>query len=85
MKDLNFKLLVDEELAKVRGKHRPQQSVHEGYAILLEEVDEFWDEVKKKQSNRDPEAMLSELVQIASSAQRTAEDVVIPTIKNKQK
>lgn len=83
MKD--FKTLVDEELAKVRSRHKSQQSVHEGYAILLEEVDEFWDEVKKKQSNRDPEAMLSELVQIASSAQRTAEDIVIPTIKNKQK
>ena len=26
-------------------------SLHEGYAILLEEVDELWDEIKKKTLN----------------------------------
>lgn len=31
---------------KARLKHRPMQSPHEGYAILLEELDELWDEVK---------------------------------------
>ncbi len=32
--------------AKARAKHAPMHSAHEGYAILSEEVDELWDEVK---------------------------------------
>lgn len=41
---------------------------HEGYAILLEEVDELWDEVKGK---RDPETMArmkKEAVQVGAMA-----------------
>lgn len=34
---------------KARVKHAPMRSPHEGYAILLEEVDELWDEVKRWQ------------------------------------
>lgn len=76
-----FNELLAEEVAKARDKHAPINSAHEGYAVLLEEVDEFWDWVKMKRSKRDPKEMLIELVQIAAMAQRTAEDVVIPLIK----
>jgi hypothetical protein len=34
-----------------------QSSLHEGYSVLQEEVDEFWAEVKVKQVNRDMKAM----------------------------
>jgi hypothetical protein len=46
--------------------------------VILEELDEFWEEVRKKRSQRDPLRMLGELVQIAAMAQRCAEDVVEP-------
>lgn len=85
MKELNFNKLVAKELSKAKTNHRPQSSVHEGFAILLEEVDEFWDEVKKKQSVRNPEKMLAELVQVASSAQKTAEEVIIPMLLKRKK
>jgi NTP pyrophosphatase (non-canonical NTP hydrolase) len=63
------------ELARARAKHpRKQASFHEGYAVLLEEVDEFWDWVKKRSSQRNSKKMLEELVQIAAMANRTAED-----------
>ena len=78
---LDFNILQAEQLRRTREKHGPQHSLHEGYAILLEEVEEFWDEVKKKKSKRDPAGMLEELVQIASCAQKTAEDLIIPTIE----
>jgi hypothetical protein len=78
--NIDFTELVKAELTKARGKHGPQNSAHEGYAILLEEVDELWDEVKKKQSTRDPKAMLAEIVQVASCCQKMAEDVIIPMI-----
>lgn len=71
-----FPALVRAELKKARSKNGSQHSLHEGYAVLLEEVDEFWDIVKLKASKRDLKEALSELVQIAAMAQRTAEDVL---------
>jgi hypothetical protein len=70
-----FQELVEAELATARKGHAPLNSLHEGYAVILEEVDELWEEVRKKRSQRDPRAILTELVQIAAMAQRTAEDV----------
>ena len=81
--NIDFKKLVKNELTRVRAKNGPQNSVHEGYAIMLEEVDEVWDEVKKKSVLRDHKAMLAELVQVASCCQKMAEDVVIPKINKK--
>jgi len=75
---------MEAELARARKNHGPQTSYHEGYGVLLEEVDELWDEVKKKSTNRNHEDTLAELVQIAVCAQKMAEDIVIPEI-NKQK
>lgn len=72
-----FANLVGTELCRARQAFpRPMNSAHEGYAVLLEEVNELWDEVKAKQGARDPVRLLSELVQIAAMAQRMAEDVV---------
>lgn len=45
-------------------------SAHEGYAVLLEEVDELWTEVKKRPSARDVQAMRAEAVQVAAMALR---------------
>jgi hypothetical protein len=52
-------------------------SAHEGWAILREEVDELWDEVRKKPGQRNTNAMYNELVQIAAMAQRMAEDICL--------
>ncbi len=85
---IDFQKLVKDELAKARKKHGPMLSVHEGYAVILEELDEVWEEVKKKSSNRNHGDTLAELVQIAACTQKMAEDVVIPllekeSVKNK--
>lgn len=69
-----FRDLVDDLKAKVRSIHPPYNSWHEAHSILREEFEEFWDEVKKKQSERDPERLLSELVDIVQVAERAAED-----------
>lgn len=78
--NMTFQELVVEELGKARQGHGAMNSAHEGYAVLLEEVDELWDEVRKKRDERNHALMLKELVQIAAMAQRMAEDVVIPKI-----
>lgn len=42
--------IVCEEIAhslkKARDKHAPMRGPHEGYAVILEELDELWDEIK---------------------------------------
>jgi NTP pyrophosphatase (non-canonical NTP hydrolase) len=65
---------VKEEMARARKDHKNISSYHEGYAILLEEVDEVWEIVKKKARNRDPKELLAELVQVGAMAQRFSED-----------
>lgn len=74
---MNFQKRVSVELLKARRLHpKPINSAHEGFAVILEELSEFWDEVRKKDSARNKARMRSELVQIAAMAQRTAEDVL---------
>jgi hypothetical protein len=51
-------------------------SAHEAHSVLLEEVEEFWSEVKKKRSERDLRLMVEELVQVACVAQRYAAQLV---------
>jgi hypothetical protein len=87
----NFSELVDRELQFARNKFQPMHSMHEGYAVLLEEVEELWDWIKQKQMpelaednrrtvellipSRNQAAICGELVQIAAMAQRIFEDV----------
>lgn len=78
MNKLTFFDAAKAELARARAMHAPYTSSHHGYAVLLEEVDELWEEVRKRRQNRDPLAMLRELIQIAAVAARFAEDVVEP-------
>jgi NTP pyrophosphatase (non-canonical NTP hydrolase) len=54
---------------KARAKHAPMRGPHEGYAILLEEVDELWDEIKKWQPDApNREAMRKEALHVAAMA-----------------
>lgn len=74
-----FAEMVESELSRAREKHARINSLHEGYAVILEELDELWNlvKVKVKRENRNLESVLEELIQIAAMAQRTAEDLVL--------
>ena len=61
------------ELDRALALHGELSSLHEGYAVLLEEVDELWDIVKQKHSERDITALKSELIQIAAMAGKIAQ------------
>lgn len=66
---------VVDELNGAMDKHAPMNSAHEAYAVILEEVEEFWAEVMKRREERDPIAMAMELRQIAAMAMRAIIDL----------
>lgn len=80
------KVLTEIRLEAVRAArlHAPMNSLHEGYAVLLEEVDELWDWVKANEKRRDYEAIQKETIQIAAMAIRILVDVVQPKLEAKQ-
>lgn len=67
---------IADEVSRAEAKHAPMNSLHEGYAVLLEEVDELWDEVKKQTAARNREAIRKECVQVAAMAVRLIRDVI---------
>lgn len=75
MSNSDFLFDVAQELENARSKFPDIASLHEGYAIILEETDELWEQIRLKANKRDHDAMRKELVQIAAMAMRTAEDL----------
>lgn len=63
------------ELVRAKDSWPSMNSAHEGYGVLLEEVDELWEHVKTKQKCRDLDAMRKECIQIAAMAARFAIEV----------
>lgn len=71
-----FRDMVSAELEHARCKHGDIHSLHEGYAVILEELDELKAIVWDRHNSELHDSALSELVQIAAMAQRCAEDVL---------
>lgn len=70
-----FQEMVAAELVYARQKHTwPQPpSIHHAHSVLLEEVEEFWDEVRAQKPDRN--RVLRELIQVGAMAQRAAEEL----------
>lgn len=63
------------EVERAMDLHSAMTTPHEVYAVILEEIDEFWDEVKKIRHNK--ELMRLELLHIAAMACRASVDLGI--------
>lgn len=63
------------ELYDAMDSHGPMHSPHEGWAVIWEELDELWDEVRQKPSNRSIINMRKEAIQVAAMALRFIMDV----------
>ncbi len=78
---------VVEEYKRASSRFPPFNSYHEGYAIILEELDELWEEVKKKElpshttyafhplTYRDKKRLREEAIQCAAMALRFLVDL----------
>lgn len=56
--------LVLQEIATATAEYGPFHSGHEGYAVMKEELEELWDEIKKKQIAK----ARQEAIQVAAMA-----------------
>jgi len=64
---------IVEEYLRASKKFGAMASAHEGYAVILEELDELWDEIKNQ--IQDKEAIRSEAIQVGAMALRFLVDV----------
>lgn len=70
---------VCDELKRARSKHCTLNSAHEAYAVILEELDEYWEQVRLRRQDRDRAKMRLELVQIGAMAIRAISDLNLGT------
>ena len=61
---------IEHEIASARRKHLAFHSQHEAYAVILEELDEFWECVK---ADRDGTRELIQVAAMAIAAARECE------------
>lgn len=59
---------IQKEIDKSVTKYGQHNSLHETYGLMMEEVAEFFDEVRKKESKRSIINTKKELIQIAAIA-----------------
>ncbi len=63
------------EFKRANAKYPRFASRHEGYAILKEEVDELWEEIKRKPEATDMNKVKEEAIQVAAMALRFLYDL----------
>lgn len=54
------------EYLEARITHKGLHSYHEGYAVLKEEIEELWEEIKKREPNNDK--LFKEAIQVGAMA-----------------
>ncbi len=75
MKISDVMTAVENELRRAVNLHGGMKSCHEGYAVILEEVDELWEHVRLKDKLRKKSEMRLEAIQIAAMAARFVVDL----------
>lgn len=68
-------LEVATELKAAIDRYEPMTNNHEGYAVILEELDELWDEIKAHKSFERTNEMRKEAKQVAAMAIRFMYDL----------
>jgi len=61
---------VGEELDQAESKFGPFNSGHEGFAVILEELDELWHEIKNNKDAGSVRRQRKEAIQVAAMACR---------------
>jgi len=71
-KNNDWMALIKKEYERANIKHKMFTSTHQGYGVLLEEVDELWNEIKQNSSK---DLMAKEAIQVAAMALKFLESL----------
>jgi len=63
------------EMGRARRHGERFSSLHEAYAVILEELDEVWEITRKKRCNRNELELRKEFIQIAAMALKAVESM----------
>ena len=74
--------IVENEVLNACANFPPFHSAHEGYAIILEEVDELWAEIKNNKAPNSLTRQLKEAKQVAAMAIRFMLDIKLDNYRN---
>ena len=72
--------LILEELNRANNMYKLFNSAHEGYAVMLEEMDELFDEIRKKRPNKS--RMQDEATQVGAMAIKFIQSCCAEPIKS---
>jgi hypothetical protein len=75
MRRIEAVVAINREYSQAIAKFPPMRSPHEGYAIILEELDELKEEVFKQHHRRTKARMQAEARQVAAMALRFMVDL----------
>lgn len=74
-------MTINQEMESARNIYGAFHSTHEIYAVLQEEVEEFWELVREKPNKEKSQGMIKELTQIVAIAQRAINELQNDEIK----
>ena len=63
---------IENEVKRATQIHRGMNSLHEAYAVILEELDEFWEQVKVNPRKLSPDEQALRLARIRNELIQTA-------------
>jgi NTP pyrophosphatase (non-canonical NTP hydrolase) len=63
---------IDDEIDRSSAHGNKFASLHEAYAVILEELDEVWEITKQKKKRRNASELRQELIQVAAMAIKAA-------------
>ncbi len=72
---LDTLIVISNEVERSKMHGDSFASLHEAYAVILEELDEVWEIARMKKRDRDPHEIRKELVQLAAMAVKALESV----------
>lgn len=76
MQTTRITLEIRAELDRAMLRWPSMKSAHEGYAVILEELEELWELVRVKTDQHDYAAMEKEAIQIGAMAARFVLDLI---------
>lgn len=72
---LDVLIAISNEVERAKMHGATFASLHEAYAVILEELDEVWDITRMKRRDRDPHEIRKELIQLGAMAIKALESM----------